>query len=104
LPFNPAISFLPDGKIHSAIAVSLWQSNGKVEKFDCDFLRLDALLGLTILCALLSICTVTVVVAKLVLSLREAIDHNAPTLRSTVENGLVWVIGFPWDSIIGRAL
>jgi len=45
LPFR----FFPRGKIHFPIAVSLWQSHGKAEKFDCDFLWLDALRGLTIL-------------------------------------------------------
>jgi hypothetical protein len=35
LPFNPAISFVPRGKIHFPKAVSLWQSNGKVEKICC---------------------------------------------------------------------
>jgi hypothetical protein len=38
-----AFHFFLRGKIHFPIAVSLWQSNGKAEKFDCDFWRLDAL-------------------------------------------------------------
>jgi hypothetical protein len=36
LPFR----FFPSGKIHFPIADWLWQSSGKVEKFDCDFLQL----------------------------------------------------------------
>ena len=39
LPFR----FFPCGKIHFPIALCLWQSSGKAEKFNCDFLRLDAL-------------------------------------------------------------
>ena len=35
--------FVPGGKIHFLIAVSLWQSYGKVEKINGDFLCLDAL-------------------------------------------------------------
>jgi hypothetical protein len=35
--------FVPGGKIHFLIAVSLWQSYGKVEKINCDFLCLDPL-------------------------------------------------------------
>jgi hypothetical protein len=35
LPFNPAISFVPGGRIHFPIVILLWQSSGKVEKFCC---------------------------------------------------------------------
>jgi len=37
LPFNRDIRFIPGVEIHFPIVVSLWQSNGKLEKFDCDF-------------------------------------------------------------------
>ena len=30
-------SFVPGSRIHFPIAIELWQSSGKVEKFDCDF-------------------------------------------------------------------
>jgi hypothetical protein len=30
-------SFVPRSRIHFPIAIELWQSSGKVEKFDCDF-------------------------------------------------------------------
>jgi hypothetical protein len=37
LPFNPVIRFFPRVEIHFPIVISLWQSNGKAEKLDCDF-------------------------------------------------------------------
>ena len=54
LPLNPAIRLFLRVEIHFPIAVCLWQSSGKVEKFDCDFLRLDALRGLIVLVSFLS--------------------------------------------------
>lgn len=54
LPFNPAIRFFPRGKIHFPIAVGLWLSSGKVEKINCNFLRIDALRGLQVLVSFLS--------------------------------------------------
>jgi hypothetical protein len=35
LPFNPTIRLFPSSRIHFPIAVSPWQSNGKVEKTRC---------------------------------------------------------------------
>ena len=45
LPFR----FIPRGKTRFPIVASLWQSSDIVKKFYRDFLRLDALRGLTIL-------------------------------------------------------
>ena len=49
LPFNPAILFRPTWQDSFSHSCSLWQSKGKAEIFDCDFLRSDALRGFQIL-------------------------------------------------------
>jgi hypothetical protein len=49
------VRFVPRDRIHFPIVIQLWQSSGKVKKFDCVFSRLDALRGLTILVSVNSI-------------------------------------------------
>jgi hypothetical protein len=50
LPFR----FFPRGKIHFPMLISLWQSNGKVEKLSCVPVGLDALRGFKVLCSVVS--------------------------------------------------
>ena len=56
LPFR----FVPGAEIHFPTVISLWQSNGKVEKLNCIFWQLDALRGLLVLVSFDSIYNISV--------------------------------------------